>query len=132
VLAACILPDQSSALPGPAVINITDKVISVKKAGRLTITQAQLLVRTKQIGNSATLCTYLGKGQTFGTGTSMCTVVYRFPKGPIVATGLVARGALVFVLTITGGSGYYTGVGGTITSNAVRPGRNKLYFQLTP
>lgn len=82
------------------------------------------------IGNSATVCTYLGRGKTFGAGTSLCEVVYRLPRGPIVAAGLIARNSLVFVLTVTGGSGYYTGVDGTVTSTKLSTRQSKLFFQL--
>lgn len=124
--------NSSAGIQGPAVINVTDRVLGQTTSGRLTIIQAALVDGKKQIGNSATVCTYLGKGKTLGAGTSLCTVVYRLPKGPIVATGLVARNSLVYVLTVTGGSGYYTGISGTVTSTIVsmRPKKSRLFFQL--
>ena len=125
-----LVPASSPAITGPAVIAITDRVLTKTRSGRSTIMQAQLLKDTGVIGNSATVCTYLGRDKTFGAGTSLCTVVYRLPKGPIIAEGLVARNALVFVLVVTGGAGYYTGVDGTVTSTAVMPRRSKLFFQL--
>lgn len=123
---------------------MTERVIRVERfirapGGRLgdvTVTQGLITNKPKYgkaIGTSVSTCTFLGKGNALGKGTSYCAVVYRLNKGLINATGLIGTArSLIWLLSITGGSGYYAGVGGTVQIRVISldPRRARLFFQL--
>jgi hypothetical protein len=127
----------SSALPGPAIIRITDRevrfnIVDVGRRGRspgdVEITRRLLFnkrIKQSAIGRAELVCTVL-------TGNSRhCTGTYVLPAGKIAVSGEM-RYRQFFQLAVTGGTGFYNNVRGTLTVTSLgrKPRRDIVFFRL--
>ena len=127
----------SSALPGPAIIRITDREIVFRRVdsgrrgrspGDIEITRRLLFnkrIRRKAIGHADIVCTVI-------TGNFRhCTGTYVLPRGTIVVAGEMLYRQF-FQLAVTGGTGYYNNVLGTLTVTSLgrNPRRDVVFFRL--
>lgn len=81
------------------------------------------------IGYGTSTCLFLGR--TLTSPRSICTNIYVLPLGTIVTQGIRARRDY-YVLAVTGGTGLYSNVGGTLIASTVslHPRRERLLFSL--
>jgi hypothetical protein len=135
-LALSSLP-ASQALNGPGVIRITDReirfsVVDLGRRGRspgdLSVTRRLLYnkgITPRPIGHSELVCVYTGGG------SSSCNGTYTLPAGKIVVGGAIHYRQF-FQLAVTGGTGRYNNVGGTLTVTSLggRPRRDLVLFRL--
>jgi hypothetical protein len=127
----------SSALPGPAIIRITDREVGFSRVdlgrrgpsvGDIEITRRVLFnkrIRQSAIGRAELVCTVLGGNSRHCTGT------YVLPAGKIAVSGEL-RFRQFFQLAVTGGTGLYNNVRGTLTVTSLgrRPRRDVVFFRL--
>ncbi len=127
----------SYALSRPGIIRITDREIAFSRidlgrrgrsTGDIEITRRLLFnkrIRPQAIGRSEMVCTVVG-------GTSrQCNGTYVLPAGKIVVAGEM-RYRQFFQLAVTGGTGLYNNVRGTLTVTSLgrRPRRDLVFFRL--
>jgi hypothetical protein len=82
----------------------------------------------KQIGSGSVVCT-----QTNAAGTRyQCQGLQRFPGGDLITAGLFSATSKTYAQAITGGTGVYTGVSGTLNGRWLDPmfARAKVVFTL--
>jgi hypothetical protein len=127
----------SSALPGPATIRITDREIAFstvdtgrrgRSPGDVEVTRRLLFnkrIRQKAIGRAEIVCTVVAANSRHCTGT------YILPRGTIVVAGEM-RYRQFFQLAVTGGTGFYNNVRGTLTVTSLggKPRRDVVFFRL--
>lgn len=101
-------------LSGPSVIRVTQRQQSNRIVGVHTAQVSIIHDRHgRRIGWSIIYCTYLGSGGALGSGTSQCIATFELPLGKIQATG-TRKTSASYVLAVTGGTGLYNAVGGTL------------------
>ena len=85
----------------------------------------------ENVGNAYMVCTTIGRGGILGNGVRQCHGIYNLPRGKIVVQGSRHRRAR-YTLVITGGSGIYVGIGGTLDSflSGIRPRTEELIFRI--
>jgi hypothetical protein len=127
----------SEALSGPAIIRITDREIAFSRVdvgrrgrspGDLEITRRLLFnrrIRPQSIGRSETVCTVVAGS------ARQCTATYVLPAGRIMVSGEM-RHRQFFLFAVTGGTGLYNNVRGTltVTLQGRRPRRSIVFFRL--
>ena len=127
----------SSALPGPATIRITDREVAFstvdtgrrgRSPGDVEVTRRLLFnkrIRQKAIGRAEIVCTVVASNSRHCTGT------YILPRGTIVVAGEM-RYRQFFQLAVTGGTGFYNNVRGTLTVTSLgrKPRRDVVFFRL--
>jgi len=142
-LVAVPLTSSSPLLKRPGTIRITDvevkrRSVDIGAAGRtpgdvLVITHLLFNKRItpKPLGHSEALCTFLGRGDVLGAGSSSCSVTFFLPKGRIMASGVI-HSRLFYELAVTGGTGLYNNVRGTLTVTSLgrNPPQELLLFRL--
>lgn len=138
--AALLFPASSAtsnALGGPGTIRITSRQIGFttvdtgvagRSPGDMEISRLQLYntrVRQRPIGHGELVCIYTGDNARNCNGT------FVLPAGKlIVSGGLIYRS--LYDLAVTGGTGLYSNVRGTLVVTRVRqnPPRDVLIFRL--
>jgi hypothetical protein len=135
--AALLFPASSTALRGPGTIRITGRQIRFTRVdtglpgrspGDMEISRIQLYntrLRDKPIGHAQLVCIYTGDSSRNCTGT------FVLPAGKLVVSGgLIYRS--LYDLAVTGGTGLYSNVRGTLTVTRIRqnPPRDVLLFRL--
>jgi hypothetical protein len=142
VLVSLVFPEfwvghASYALRGPGIIRITDREISFTRIdvgrpglspGDIEITRRLLFnkrIRPQAIGRSEIVCTVVGGN------SRQCDGTYALPAGKIVVAGQM-RYRQFFQLAVTGGTGLYNNVRGTLTVTSLgrRPRRDLVFFRL--
>jgi hypothetical protein len=127
----------SYAVPGPAIIRITDRetafsTVDVGPRGRspgdVEITRRLLFnrrIRSKAIGRAEIVCTVMTRNARHCTGT------YVLPAGKIAVAGEMLYRQF-FQLAVTGGTGVYNNVRGTLTVTSLgrNPRRDVVFFRL--
>jgi hypothetical protein len=141
VLCAALLFPASSApstaLRGPGIIRITgrqigftevDTGVAGRSPGDMEIARVQLYntrIRQRPIGHAQLICIYTGANSRDCNGT------FVLPAGKLVVSGgLIYRS--LYDLAVTGGTGLYSNVRGTLIVTRVRqnPPRDVLIFRL--
>lgn len=114
VLSALLLASLGGASSNLGVARFGEQQVSHAvtgfKPGDVEVwrTQVVVLKRSKVIGTGAFACIYID----FHTSVRECQGTYILPRGRIQVAGeIISRSS--FQLTIVGGTGVYTGVGGT-------------------
>ena len=134
----------SNELAGPGTIRVTTREVARtvvdlgahgRSPGDLMIRNALIFNRritTHAIGHEEVMCTYLGRGSAFGSGSRDCSVTVFLPKGKIVAEG-AAHNQFIYRLAVVGGTGIYDNVRGTLTVTFLSggPRRELLLFLLS-
>ena len=125
------------ALDQPGNIRITDRIVAHthvdvahggSSAGNFDFYRQLLFNRgitSKAIGHSDVTCI------ATGSGSSNCSGTYFLPRGEIMVDGVIAS-RLFYELAVTGGTGVYSNVRGTMTATYLGglPAREFLLFQL--
>jgi hypothetical protein len=138
--AALLFPASSTpstALKGPGIIRITSRQIGFtevdtgvagRSPGDMEISRVQLYntrVRQRPIGHAQLVCIYTG------ANARNCTGTFVLPAGKlVVGGGLIYRS--LYDLAVTGGTGLYSNVRGTLIVTRVgqNPPRDVLIFRL--
>lgn len=87
-------------------------------------------LRGTPIGHAFLACVYMGDGGVFGGGVWSCQATYRMPLGYITAAG-VLHNFRQYTLAVTGGTGLYSGQGGTSFTLRTTDGVAGVYMSLT-
>jgi hypothetical protein len=125
------------ALEGPGTVRITDSEIrhayvDVGKPGR---SPGDVDVYTKLLFNKRIQATAIGRATMVCTSVGVtgqdCSATYVLPQGEIVVHGVIGS-RLIYELAVTGGTGLYDNVRGslTVTSLKRKPPRELLVFRL--
>lgn len=113
-------------------ISISATVVDVRESDDMR-TDLTLLwnrdIRHRPIGHGAITCTKVGFGGILGGGVSNCNAVYQLPLGKISTQGIL-HGYGRYTMVITGGTGIYKGVSGTLFVRRVADGVRRLTFKL--
>lgn len=127
----------STALKGPGIIRITSRQIGFtevdtgvagRSPGDIEVSRVQLYntrIRQRPIGHAQLVCIYTG------ANSRNCTGTFVLPAGKLVVSGgLIYRS--LYDLAVTGGTGLYSNVRGTLIVTRVRqsPPRDVLIFRL--
>lgn len=127
----------AQALDRPGTVRVTavevrhvhvDQGVAGSSVGDLDVYNVSLFnkrIRTKSIGRGTMTCTSVG-----GNGQS-CSATYFLPKGEIVTSGVISS-RLIYELAVTGGTGLYSNVRGTLTVTSLtrKPPTELLVFRL--
>jgi hypothetical protein len=132
-----LLAGGAHALARPGTIQVTDAEsahtyvdLGPRGAGpgdldiyKLTLFNKR--ITPKSIGHAGMVCT------TVAGKTQSCTATYFFPKGQIVAEGMISS-RLIYALAVVGGTGLYNNVRGTLTVTSLnrKPSKELLVFRL--
>ncbi len=117
-LLSCLVTASATAAPGGFT------VIGVESpGGTATISSESLLSGGHKIGHDRTVCA-LGRVTT-------CQTTFFVPKGTIRTRSHPATSAAVFTLRLSGGTGIYKGVGGTVTVRSITRGQERETFKFT-
>ena len=125
-------------LTGPGTIRITSREVANTRIdlgakglspGDMDVVREQLFntrITPKAIGHAEIVCTYIVKTSRNCQGT------FFLPKGKIIVGGPIYYPQL-YELAVTGGTGLYDNVRGsvTVTATSSRPRREVLIFRLT-
>ena len=89
--------------------------------------------RGNRIGWAVVLCRDLGSGGPLGSASAYCFGTYSFPKGRIQTTG-IRKARSSYVLSVVGGTGLYSNVGGVLLVRMIDEGprTERLLFSLEP
>jgi hypothetical protein len=137
---ALLVPASSATAPtlkGPGIIRITSREtrfarVDVGAPGRtpgdMEISRDQLYntrIRSKPIGHGQLVCIYAGDN------VSNCNGTFVLPAGKLTVSGILIYRSL-YDLAVTGGTGLYSNVRGTLTVTRVRqhPPADVLVFRL--
>ena len=134
---AVAAPLAAQALDTPGSIKVTDRLVKhtyvrgpskTTHAGDLDFYRQQVYNRgisSQPIGHSDLTCI------NTGTGSENCTGTYFLPRGKIMVGGVIAS-RLFYELAVTGGTGFYDNVRGTLTVTYLGgvPERQFLLFRL--
>lgn len=137
VVLAGSLTGGSPALTSPGTITLTTRAIKQqfvdrgppgRGAGDLLVKRLLLYnkgIRVRAIGHADIVCTYTTRY------AQQCNATYSLPRGKIVAAGAFEFPQF-HELAVTGGTGLYDNVQGTLTVTLLRrdPERNILVFRL--
>src|SRR5438128_12306621 len=119
-------PSGSPVLARPGTVRITDREVKQtavdvgaqgRSPGDLLVSTVLLFnkrITARPIGHAETTCTYLGSGGVQGAGSSSCSAAFFLPQGEITAYGVI-NSRLFYQLAVTGGTGLYDNVRGTLT-----------------
>jgi hypothetical protein len=136
-LTLCQAAVPASELRGPGVVRITDVQVQYTRVdvgprgpspGDIEVTRYKLYnkgVRVKPIGRAQLVCTNVA--QNF----RQCSGTYLLPAGKMTVGGALQYRGL-YDLAVTGGTGVYTNVHGTLTATRLtkRPPTELLLFRL--
>jgi len=136
-LTLCQAAVPASELRGPGVVRITDVQVQYTRVdvgprgpspGDIEVTRYKLYnkgVRVKPIGRAQLVCTNVA--QNF----RQCSGTYLLPAGKMTVGGALQYRGL-YDLAVTGGTGLYTNVHGTLTATRLtkRPPTELLLFRL--
>lgn len=117
---------QPALQPGPATIKVTTRLVSTGSAAGLTVRTYDVLNRPafkKPIGTAVLIC--LPVGSSFA-----CREYVRLSRGQITTEGLV-DGTSFYRLAVTGGTGYYDNVGGTMTVQPIGSDSQQIVVDLS-
>jgi hypothetical protein len=137
---ALLVPATSAtqpALNGPGIIRITsrqthftrvDVGVPGRTPGDMEVSRGQLYntrVRQKPIGHGQLVCVYAGDN------VRNCNGTFVLPAGKLTVSGILIYRSL-YDLAVTGGTGLYSNVRGTLTVTRVRqsPPADVLVFRL--
>ena len=126
-----VIVERSNAINQPSLIRIfsveTRRLTEGRQPGDRYISFSILKDRRARIiGHSSLKCT-----RSF-LKMSSCEATYILPRGKIVTQGTM-HSRRYFVLAVVGGTGFYSGVGGTMDSLAIDNFRtHRLLFSLKP
>ena len=137
LLAAALALPGAQALDRPGVIQIAavgsrhthvDEGAKGKSIGDVDVYSSLLYNRRitpTPIGHATMVCT------SVSTSNQSCEATYFLPKGEIVVQGVIGS-RLIYAVAITGGTGLYDNVRGTLTVTSLRrqPVRELLVFRL--
>jgi hypothetical protein len=137
LLAAALAIPGAQALERPGTIQITaaethhthvDQGEKGKSIGDLDVYSSLLYNRritTKPIGHSMMLCTAVS------SSNQSCSATYFLSNSEIVVQGVIGS-RLIYALAVTGGTGLYDNVRGSLTATSLhrRPVRELLVFRL--
>jgi hypothetical protein len=121
-----LVPSGQAIQPGPSLIEITAARTSTNVVYATTITTYNLFNRPafpKAIGSAVLVCTKAAVQAT------ICDEYLRLNRGQIVAKGLIVTRDF-YRLAITGGTGYYDNIGGTMTVRATGPRTQQVVLNL--
>lgn len=121
-------------LDGPGLIRVTALTTETSFSDGRLIQASWIRDRHgNRIGWEIVTCLDLGSGGPLGSGTALCTGTYQFPKGRIQAQSTRKKQSS-YVLAVTGGTGLYSNVGGTLLVETIseRPRVERLLFSLEP
>jgi hypothetical protein len=136
VLVVLLIIPTANGLTRPGVVRVTTRNLYTVSttAGPLQVASVfNLNVSPNPIGNAQVLCIAADGGRgPLPAGSRYCWGTYTIGNNSLVVQG-VSRNAFRYELAVTGGTGTYSNVGGTlnvyrITSN---PLRERLVFNLT-
>jgi hypothetical protein len=136
-LTLCQAAVPASELKGPGVVRITDVQVQYSRIdlgakgpspGDVEVTRYKLYnkrVRVKPIGRGQLVC--VNVAQNF----RQCDGTYLLPAGKMTVSGALQYRGL-YDLAVTGGTGFYTNVHGTLTATRLtkRPPTELLLFRL--
>jgi hypothetical protein len=137
LLAGAVVLPGARALERPGTVRVTDSelrhaYVDIGKPGRspgdidvYTTLLFNRRIQPTSIGRGTMICTALGV-----TGQS-CTATYVLPQGEITVQGVIGS-RLIYDLAVTGGTGLYDNVRGSLTVTSLRrkPSRELLIFRL--
>lgn len=130
------IKQDASALQKPSVARFIAIDRSFKSEGenpgdRSIIAQRILDTEGNIVGNSFVVCPLAAKEGVFGSGVRVCHGVFNLPKGKVTVYGS-RRSRERYTLVVTGGSGFYSGVGGRLNGFVigVKPFREKIIFHI--
>jgi hypothetical protein len=137
VIGALLTAAGAQALPAPGVVQITasrvkhthvDAGARGRSIGDVDIYTSGLYnkrITPHAIGHTSMVCT------SVTLATQSCAATFFLPRGEIVTQGEVGT-RLIYALAVTGGTGLYENVHGTLTVTSLQrnPERDLLVFRL--
>lgn len=130
ILAVLVIAPASvgSAIPpgGDAKIDVTVETQSRESRGNVTVVKERIFnkrITNRSIGTVVSYCIHLNGENGF------CNWVYRFPLGTITVMGIV-NSDIFHRVSIVGGTGFYSNVGGQVTRIALNNRIDRGVFNL--
>lgn len=134
-LALAVVPDTDS-VGGRVDITATVASSLASDGGQIShrsryLRLWNLNLNPRPIGHAFVSCSLVGLERDFSHQVWSCQANYRMPLGAITAQGLV-HSFDRYTLSVTGGSGLYTGQGGVAHSRRLGPGTFHVLMRLEP
>lgn len=127
VAAALVVPNSGAVQPGPATIRVTSERLSSRVIdGDVDVSVYAIFNRPafpRAIGAAVITC------RKAAAAATVCYEYLRLSRGQVVAEGLIVDKTF-YRLAVTGGTGYYDNIGGTLTVRATGPRTQQLVFDL--
>lgn len=118
----------AAAIPpgGDAKIDVTVELRSRQSRNGITVMKQEIFnkrITKRAIGTVTSYCIHVSDENGF------CNWVYRFPRGSITTMGIV-NSSVFHRVAIVGGTGFYSNLGGQVTSVALNERINRVVFNL--
>lgn len=117
VLAFLLVPVGDALPPGPSRLFLQATLLHTEKAGPIS------LIRTYALYNKPSYRNRIGTGVSNCTSATekwvTCRIYARLGRGLIIADTLAPTAASFLTFAVTGGTGIYSNIGGTITVQPV-------------
>jgi hypothetical protein len=124
---------RQDRLSAPSTAIFTTKLDRTKREQSNTVYVYKVNDRKGRLaGNYILVCFFAGRGGVLGNGVWHCNGSFRLARGAVIVSGPI-RLPNLHELAITGGTGFYAGAGGAMTSTSTKePGRNLIVFRFLP
>lgn len=125
-------PQPAGPPAPPSQITLAATVVDVRESTDMRSDIVLLwnrTIRSRPVGHAVLTCAKVGTGGVLGGGIWNCIGVYQLPLGKISTQGIL-HGYNRYTLVITGGTGRYKGVSGSLFVRRVAEGQRKLIFSL--